>query len=118
MELKNLRVIKAEWEIWKQKWQATPPEELPRYAAEVMKQCNTSLFSNISTLIKILATLPVNTAAAERSFSTLRRLKTYLRNSSVEERLNELALMTLYSESVDVNNVIATFTMKALRLVF
>ncbi|KAH9380378.1 hypothetical protein HPB48_014545 [Haemaphysalis longicornis] len=115
MEPKNLRVIKAEGEIWKQ---ATPSEELPRYATEAMKQCNTSLFLNISTLLRILATLPVTTAAAEGSFSTLKRLKTYLRNSSVEERLNGLALMSLYRESVDVSNVIATFTMKARRLVF
>ncbi|KAH9376832.1 hypothetical protein HPB48_009740 [Haemaphysalis longicornis] len=50
-----------------------------------------------------------------QSFSTLKRLKTYLRNSSVEGRLNGLALMSLYRESVDVSNVIATFTMKARR---
>ncbi|XP_037579429.1 uncharacterized protein LOC119462156 [Dermacentor silvarum] len=117
MEPRNLKVIKGDWEIPKQKWQATPPEELPKYATEALKQCNTSLFPNtISTLLKILATLPVTTAAAERSFST--RLKTYLRNSSVEERLNGLALMSLYRESVDVSNVIARFTEKARRLVF
>ncbi|KAL1415503.1 hypothetical protein MTO96_029221 [Rhipicephalus appendiculatus] len=118
MEPRNLKVIKGEWEIWKQKWQATPPEEMPKYATQALKQCNTNLFPNISTLLKILATLPVTTAAAERSFSTLKRLKTYLRNSSVEERLNGLALMSLYRESVDVSDVIATFTKKARILAF
>ncbi|KAL1444888.1 hypothetical protein MTO96_006838 [Rhipicephalus appendiculatus] len=118
MEPRNLKVIKGEWEIWKQKWQATPPEEMPKCATQALKQCNTNLFPNISTLFKILATLPVTAAAAERSFSTLRRLKTYLRNSSVEKRLNGLALMSLYRESVDVSDVIATFTKKARRLAF
>ncbi|KAH9365826.1 hypothetical protein HPB48_013362 [Haemaphysalis longicornis] len=74
MKPKNLRVIKAELEIWKQKWQATPPEELPRYATDAIKQCSTSLFLNISTLLKILATIPVTTAAADRSFSTPKHL--------------------------------------------
>jgi len=32
-------------------------------------------------LLQILATLPVSTATAERSFSTLRRLKTYMRTT-------------------------------------
>ncbi|KAH9382489.1 hypothetical protein HPB48_010925 [Haemaphysalis longicornis] len=68
MEPKNLRVIKAEWEIWKKNWQATPPGELPRYATEAIKQRNTSLFPNISTLLRILATLRVTTAAAEKLF--------------------------------------------------
>ncbi|KAH7945369.1 hypothetical protein HPB49_010027 [Dermacentor silvarum] len=47
MEPKNLKVIKGEWEMGKQKWQATPPEELPKYVTEALKQCNTSLFTNI-----------------------------------------------------------------------
>jgi len=32
-------------------------------------------------LLQILATLPVSTATAERSYSTLRRLKTYMRTT-------------------------------------
>ncbi|KAL1475033.1 hypothetical protein MTO96_020333 [Rhipicephalus appendiculatus] len=44
MEPRNLKVIKGEWEIWKQKWQATPPEEMPKYATQALKQCNTNLF--------------------------------------------------------------------------
>jgi len=32
-------------------------------------------------LLQMLATLPVSTATAERSFSTLKRLKTYLRTT-------------------------------------
>lgn len=38
-------------------------------------------------LLKILAIIPVSTASAESSFSTLRRLKTYLRNTTSESRL-------------------------------
>jgi hypothetical protein len=54
------------------------------------------VFPNITTLMKIFATLPVSTATAERSFSTLRRLKTYLRTSMGEDRLNGLALMSIH----------------------
>lgn len=44
---------------------------------EVLKQHSPSLFPNMSTLLKIPATLPVTPAAAERSFSTLELLETY-----------------------------------------
>ena len=48
--------------------------------------------------MQLFATLPVSTATAERSFSTLRRLKTYLRNSTSENRLNALALLNIHRE--------------------
>ena len=40
-----------------------------------------SLFSEVLKLLKLLFVLPASTASAERSFSSLRRLKTYLRSS-------------------------------------
>jgi len=43
--------------------------------------CNASLYPNLSILLQVLVTLPVTTATAERSLSTLKRLKTYLRSS-------------------------------------
>ncbi|KAH6923041.1 hypothetical protein HPB50_020765 [Hyalomma asiaticum] len=64
------------------------------------KACTTSLFTDIRTLLKILATL-LSPQRQLRSFSELKHLKANLRNSSVEERLIGLALMSLYRESVD-----------------
>ncbi|KAF0748531.1 zinc finger MYM-type protein 1-like [Aphis craccivora] len=52
--------------------------------------------SRLSTIIG--ATLPVSIATSERSFSYLRRLKTYLRNKTGEERLNGLMLLNLYRD--------------------
>jgi hypothetical protein len=41
---------------------------------------------------RILLTIPVTVAACERSFSKLKLIKTYLRSSMSNERLNSLAL--------------------------
>ena len=57
-------------------------------------------YSNIHTLLLILATLPFTTASAERSFSCLKRLKTYLRNIMGKERLSGLAQMQLHRAQV------------------
>ncbi|KAH8025227.1 hypothetical protein HPB51_005423 [Rhipicephalus microplus] len=49
-------------------------------------------------LLSILATLPVSTSTPERTFSTLRRLKSYLRNHMNNDRLTGLALLSIHRE--------------------
>jgi hypothetical protein len=60
------------------------------------------MFPKTKTLLHIGCVLPVSTCEAERSFSGLRRIKTFLRNSMQEERLSGLALMHLH-HSLDIN---------------
>ncbi|KAF5759276.1 putative transcription factor and/or regulators TTF-type(Zn) family [Helianthus annuus] len=50
---------------------------------------------------KVLLTIPVTVASAERSFSKLKLLKTYLRSTMSQERLNGLATISIESEIVD-----------------
>jgi hypothetical protein len=69
-----------------------PMEQVPRNAIDAYMICNCTVFPIIRQLLKILATLPVSTCSSERSFSTLRCLETYFRNTMTEERLNGLAL--------------------------
>jgi hypothetical protein len=73
-------------------------------------ECCPSIYPNIKFLLQILSTLPVTTASAERSFSMLRRLKTWLRSSMCEERLTGLALLTSASDiEVKPKDVIDSF---------
>jgi hypothetical protein len=43
-----------------------------------------------------------STATTERSFSVLKRVKTYLRATMGQERLSDLALSTTYSQPGDI----------------
>ena len=56
-------------------------------------------FSVTVSLLNILTT-PMTTAEAERCFSTLKRIKTFLRNSMGQERLNALAMLSMERELV------------------
>ena len=49
-------------------------------------------------LLQISAVLPVSVAEFERSFSNLKRLKTYLRSTMGQERLVGLALMSIHRD--------------------
>jgi len=62
-------------------------------------------FPNIKKILQLFATLPVTSATPERTFSVLKRLKTYLRATMNEERLNGLALATINKDELEYENV-------------
>ena len=57
-------------------------------------------FSETVALLNILITTPMTTAEAERCFSTLKRIKTFLRNTMGQERLNALGMLSMERELV------------------
>ena len=57
-------------------------------------------FSETVSLLNILITTPMTTAEAERCFSTLKIITTFLRNSMGQERLNALAILSMERELV------------------
>ena len=61
--------------------------------------CSTSedLYPNVATVLTILI-MPVSTATPEKSFSTMRRVKTYVQSTMLTKRLSFLALMHPYRE--------------------
>ena len=81
---------------------------LPRNAMEALSICDPKIYPNIFRLLQLLATLPISTAENERSFSTMKRIKTYLRSTIGENRLNGLAMMAIHREEGidDVQTVI------------
>ena len=75
-----------------------------------IKKAEAKCLPAVATLLRIFGTLPVTIATAERSFSHLRRLKTYLRATMGEERLTSLALIHAHKDcNIDINSVIDAF---------
>ena len=56
------------------------------------------LFPQISKLFRLLLTMPATSATSERSFSSLRHIKTYLRASMKQERLNHLMIIYIHKD--------------------
>ena len=69
-----------------------------------------NLFSDVERLVRLLLTVPCSNAEAERSFSSLRRLKTYLRSSMGQERLNTIALLHVHQDRLESLNIIQIAT--------
>jgi hypothetical protein len=55
----------------------------------------------VMKLCKLYLVNPATTATAERSLSRLRRLKTHLRTSLSQKKLNHLLILSTYPEEVD-----------------
>ena len=52
-------------------------------------------FPHVVRLLSLALTFPVTSATAERSFSALKRIKTYLRSTMLQERLSNLAILSI-----------------------
>ena len=67
-------------------------------------------FSETVRLLNILITIPMTSCEAERCFSTLKRVKTFLRNTTTDDRLNALGMLSmekkLISEMPDYNELV------------
>ena len=64
-----------------------------------------AMFPHVEALIRFLLVNPASSATAERSFSSLRRLKTYLRSTCGQRRLNNLAICHVHKHVMDGVNV-------------
>ena len=107
----------SELKLWYRKLSRLNVAKKATDALNSIKECCPDAFPNIFTLITILLTLPVTTCTSERSFSTLRRLKTYLRNTTGTTRMNGLALQNIYrAHSPCPGDVIDRFSDSSRRL--
>jgi hypothetical protein len=114
--------VEAEFRRWQQHWKRTEGSENDKlmtctdalHAAELLRT-----YPAISQLLRIFATLPVTTATCERSFSAMSYLKTYLRTTMTEQRLNGLAHLFV-NRDIDLNydSAIEAFSVSNRRLEF
>lgn len=98
-----------------QNWQLESVEDIATKLASAHPVVR-SLFDQDEQLVRLLLTIPCSSAEAERSFSSLRRLKTYLRNSMSQQRLNHLAVLHVHrdrQDSIDIDVIAREFVAKS-----
>ena len=87
-----------------------PVEDQLQTLSDCLKQCCPITFSNIFTLHKIFATLPLSSSSCERSGSALKRLNNYLRCTQTEQRLTALSLIHMhYQTDISVDTACKLF---------
>ena len=60
-----------------------------------------TMFSEVDKLVRIYLTIPVTTATGERSLSAVQCIKTYLRSTMSQQRLNNIMLLNVHKDLTD-----------------
>lgn len=74
--------VLEEFKLWQRKIKTL--ENKPKNSIEALVMCNKNIYLSIYKLFQILGTLPISSATNERTYSTLKKIKTYLRNTISE----------------------------------
>lgn len=114
-DLEDLSAVENEWFQWRSllnnlKVTCCSPSE--KLKLMLQNDCSTS-FPNTYSLLRQYLTLPVTNCTGERSFSHIKRIKSALRSTQAQERLNNLSLLNIESDllqELDFSTVIDAFS--------
>ena len=110
--LPSAATFNQEIELWKTKWKAEGIQ-IANSLSQTLDVCNYKLFPNVYTCLHVLLVMPVSTAAAERSHSSLKIVKSKLLSRIGEGRLNALMLLYVHKDiELDYNKIIDRYTKK------
>lgn len=93
--------LKGELNLLENKLKSDTDLTIITSAITFLDKLDCDYFPVFSLFIKILITLPISIATAERSFSSIRLLKTWFRSRMSEERLTGLALLYIH-KNIDI----------------
>ena len=65
------------------------------------------MLSEVDKLLRAYFTFPITSATAERSFSSLRKIKTFLRSSMTQQHLNNLFLLYAHTALTDSFGIVS-----------
>lgn len=110
----KILIILGELELWFKFWNKNigvwSEDQFPPTAIDALNKCDPNIFPTVYQLLSIVCTLPISVATAERSFSTLRRVKTWLRSRMQEDRLTSLCLLCVHREiKINIDQIIDRF---------
>lgn len=95
-DLPNPDTLSAELHCWRIKWKHRGKDiDLPTTIYEALHLPDIKFFPNVYALLKVLCILPVMKVENEKFEVGRRRLKAYLKNTLIEQRSSNLALLNI-----------------------
>jgi len=118
-DIPNVAGLDAELVLWEALWRDVVNnnrqnvQPIPERVSQALAVVDKQAYPNIFVILQLLATIPISSASCERSISTLRYLKTYLRSTMAQDRLNGLALLYVHRDQhIDLDHVINLFAQR------
>jgi hypothetical protein len=107
----NVQDLQLELAMFRRKHVIKKVSEAVNMLSEMVPEVR-AMYNQVEVLIRLLLVCPASSAEAERSFSSLRRLKTWLRSTMTERRLNSVCVCHTHQDlldSVDLRELMAVF---------
>lgn len=90
----NIQVVPEEVLVAKSFLSRKGPEAIPDILS-VFKLLDPMVFPSLKMILQVALTIPVSSCSCERSFGALCQLHTWLRRTMDQERLNDLAVLSI-----------------------
>jgi len=109
------------WAMWRQYRLICSPNFLDGWLADYFAAKPSTvrqIFSETIKIVQMLLAVPASAASAERTFSSLRRLKTWLRQTMTQKRLFHFTHLAVLhcrrqrAENVDIEHLCEKFALK------
>ena len=81
--------LQLELDFYSQQYEHTSVDSVRTVFCDMVPEVR-KLFPQVSVLLRLLLVSPASSCTAERSFSALRRMKTWLRSTMMQQRLNHV----------------------------
>ena len=81
-------------------------EECLKYLRSLSPAAKT-FYSELCTVVRLILVMPATNDVSERSFSVMRRIKSYLRSTMGQARLNHVMVLSIFQEKLDKLDLIA-----------
>lgn len=97
--------FQSELQRWINYWKRQLPISSSSVTSLLAFHADATFFPNLRELLEILSVLPLGSVEAERSFSCLRRIHNWLRNTLATEKLSDLAVIAMHGHEVPISKV-------------
>lgn len=106
----NVNLLSAEMDVCHNVYKTAHGKEsncdsTPENLKNLLKilESNQKIFPNFVKLVNIALSIPISAATCERSYSAMRRIRTYLRTSMTQTRFTDLSILHIENDFVSAN---------------
>ena len=96
----SMKMLEFQLPMFKGTTGASSLHEASQAYVKMDRACR-QMFSEVYMLIKLLLVCPISSCECERSFSTLHSLKTWLRSTLMQQRLNHITVSHVHRDELD-----------------
>lgn len=82
---------------------------------DVKEVVEKQIYPNLFKLLQVALSIPISSATCERSFSSMRRIKNWLRSSMAQDRFTFLSILNIerdITNKLNVNDIVNKFAEK------